>query len=105
MRRSSTNISNEASIPSELSDAIAIEVGDGASFVAADAIEQALLEAGVANDDTAAVVAEYRDAQLNALKTGLLLAALLSVVSLAFTRHLPGRAEQESADERAPVST
>jgi EmrB/QacA subfamily drug resistance transporter len=99
------NISNEAAIPSELSDAIAIEVGDGASFVAAEAVEQALIEAGVASDDTAAVVAEYGDAQLNALKTGLLVAALLSVVSLAFTRHLPGREEQESAEERAPVST
>ncbi len=100
-----TNISNEPNIPAELSDAIEVEVGAGASFVAADAVEETLVEAGVADDDTAAVVAEYREAQLNALKTGLLLAALLSVVSLAFTAQLPGRDESEAADELAPVST
>ena len=51
------------------------------------------------------VVAEYRDAQLNALKTGLLLAAILSVVSLAFTRSLPGRDETDAAAEREPAAT
>jgi EmrB/QacA subfamily drug resistance transporter len=99
------NISNESSIPAELTDAIEIEVAAGASFVAADAVEAGLLEAGVADDDTDAVIAQYRNAQLNALKTGLLLAAVLSVISLAFTRNLPGREESKSAAERDPAAT
>jgi len=100
-----SNISDESSIPAELTDAIEIEVAAGASFVAADAVEASLIDAGVVDDDTEAIAAGYRDAQLNALKTGLLLAAILSVVSLAFTRNLPGRETRESADEIAPVST
>ncbi len=100
-----SNISEQPSIPAELTDAIEIEVAAGASFVAADAVEVSLIDAGVEDDDTDAVVAEYRDAQLNALKTGLLLAAILSVVSLAFTRNLPGRDEADAAAEREPAAT
>ena len=66
---------------------------------------EALVEAGVADDDTEAVVAEYRDAQLDALKIGLLLAGFLSVVSLAFTRNLPGRDESEANIDREPHAT
>lgn len=99
------NISTEPSIPPELTDAIEIEVADGASFIAADAVEEGLIDAGVADDDTDAIVTEYRDAQLNALKTGLLLAAILAVVSLAFTRNLPGRDDSEESDDLTPVST
>jgi len=100
-----SNISDESSIPAEVTDAIEIEVAAGASFVAADAVEQGLIDAGVEGDDTDAVVAEYREAQLDALKTGLLLAAILSVLSLAFTRNLPGRDESEAAAEREPAAT
>jgi Na+/melibiose symporter-like transporter len=100
-----SNISDESSIPAEITEAIEIEVAAGASFVAADAVEQGLIAAGVDGDDTDAIVVEYGDAQLNALKTGLLLAALLSVVSLAFTRNLPGRNEAEAADDREPATT
>jgi EmrB/QacA subfamily drug resistance transporter len=102
-----SNISNEPQIPAELSDAIEVDVntGPGASFVSADDVEDGLVEAGVADADTDAVVAEYRDAQLGALKIGLLLAAFLSVVSLAFTRNLPGRDESEAAAEREPAAS
>jgi len=93
-----SNISSEDSIPAGLSDAIEVEVSAGASFVAADDVEQALVDAGIEVDDTDPVVEEYRDAQLNALKTGLLLAAFLAVLSLAFTRNLPGRDKIKTND-------
>jgi len=99
-----TNISNETAIPAELSDAIEVEVGAGASFIAADTLEQGLVEAGIDDDNTDAVVDQYRDAQLRALKTGLLIAALLSVVSLTFTRNLPGRDESEPVEEQERAS-
>jgi hypothetical protein len=38
---------------------------------------------------TTALVSDYEDAQLRALKAGLLGAALLAGLSLAFTRELP----------------
>lgn len=90
--------------PTALSDAIEISVNADASFVAADAVEAGLVDAGVADADTEAVVTQYRAAQLDALKLGLLLAAFVSVVSLAFTRNLPGRDESESSAEREPAA-
>ena len=89
-------------IPAELTSAIEIEVASGSSFVAADQVAAGLVEAGVASPEADAVVAEYRDAQLTALKVGLLLAGFLSIVSLAFTRSLPGR--QGHPAEAAPAT-
>ena len=45
--------------------------------------------AGLDDATTAAIVDDYEQAQLQALKAGLLAAALLALVSLAFTRDLP----------------
>ena len=58
----------------------------------------ALLDAGVDDEQTAAIVGEYGDAQLEALKAGLLLAGFLAACSLAFTGNLPGK-EPEEPDE------
>lgn len=91
------NISDEVSIPSELTNAIEIEVASGSSFVAADQVAAGLADAGINNAQADAVVAEYRDAQLQALKIGLLLAGFLSVISLAFTRALPGRSSDSAS--------
>jgi EmrB/QacA subfamily drug resistance transporter len=85
------NISDQPSISAELTSAIEIEVASGSSFVAADQVAAGLTEAGVDDSQVDAVVAEYSDAQLQALKLGLLLAGFLSVISLAFTRWLPGK--------------
>lgn len=98
-----SNITDERSIPAELSDAIEVEIAAGASFVAADAVEAGLTTAGIADGETDTVVAEYRTAQLAALKTGLLLAAFLSVASLAVTRNLPGRNEHEHDGDPVPA--
>lgn len=94
------NIESEPSVSAEVSEAIEVEVSAGASFVAADQVESGLTEAGIDDAEVQAVVTEYSDAQLDALKFGLLLAGLLSVVSLAFTRNLPGRqGDGESSDD------
>ena len=95
------NISTQEQISAELSDAIEIEVAAGGNFVSADAIETALLDAGIDESETAAVVDEYREAQLDALKVGLLLVGFLAILSLLFTVNLPGRqpADDDAADE------
>lgn len=92
------NIASDPTISSELSSAIEVDVAAGASFVAADDVEVALLDAGVDDEQTAAIVGEYGDAQLEALKAGLLLAGFLAACSLAFTGNLPGK-EPEEPDE------
>jgi EmrB/QacA subfamily drug resistance transporter len=97
------NISDEASIPAELTSAIEIEVASGSTFVAADQVAVGLAEAGVDDPQAEAVVAEYRDAQLVSLKIGLLLAGLLSIVSLGFTGAIPGKESDEAPATPSPV--
>ena len=63
--------------------------GSGVDFVSADQIEAAAQEAGLDEPTTEALVDDYESAQLQALKTGLLAAAFLALLSLAFTRDLP----------------
>ena len=46
-------------------------------------------EAGLDEPTTEALVDDYESAQLQALKAGLLAAAFLALVSLAFTKNLP----------------
>ena len=61
----------------------------GIDFVSSDQIAAAAQEAGLDDATTAAIVDDYEAAQLQALKAGLLGAALLALISLPFTRELP----------------
>ncbi len=99
------NIESDDRIAPQLSDAIEVQVAAGANFVAAATIEEALVEAGVAGDETAAVIERYSDAQLQALRTGLLFAGVLAVVSLTFTRNLPAVATDEPEPEEVDSTT
>ena len=70
-------------------------------------------EAGLDAATTAAIVDDYEQAQLRSLKAGLLAAALLALVSLAFTGGLPGKVpigavapgdDQVAPDSAAPAT-
>jgi hypothetical protein len=91
-----SNISEDERISSTVSEQVGLAVGSGIDFVSADQIQTAAQEAGLDDPTTAALVDDYESAQLQALKTGLLGAAVLALVSLPFTRKLP------SADPRRP---
>lgn len=95
-------IEQDERVGGELTEAIQVEVGSGASFVASEEVERRLAEAGVDEATSSAVVEGYETAQLAALKAGLLLAAFIAVGALAFTRHLPAeRLAQAGADRAA----
>ncbi len=64
-------------------------------------IESAAQNAGIDEATTAALVEDYETAQLRSLKAGLLGAALLALVSLAFTRELP---HQPPEKRKAPTA-
>jgi Na+/melibiose symporter-like transporter len=83
------NISSDERISSEVSAQVGVAVGSGLDFVSADQIGAAAQGAGLDEPTTEALVDDYESAQLLALKTGLLAAAFLALVSLAFTRDLP----------------
>jgi len=90
-----SNISSDDRIHSTVAEQVGVAAGSGIDFVSADQIETAARDAGLDEPTTAAIVDDYESAQLQALKTGLLAAAFLALLSLAFTRDLPHHLPRE----------
>ena len=73
---------------------------EGIPIVPVDDVEQAARDQGVPANEAKAIADDYGDAQLHGLKRALLAVAIFALLSLWFTRGLPGRAEALAA--RAP---
>jgi MFS family permease len=63
----------------------------GVPVVAVDDVEQAALDAGAGAAEASAVASDYGEAQLMGLKRAIGAVAIFSLLSLWFTRRLPGR--------------
>ena len=87
-------IQQNPAVPADVKTQIAKATEDGIAIVTTEQAHQSLLAAGLAPAEADAVTADYGDAQLKALKTSMLGVALLAVLSLWFTRRLPGRSKQ-----------
>jgi EmrB/QacA subfamily drug resistance transporter len=84
-----SEIEQDDRISDEVNAQVGVAVSGGADFVDADQIADAATDAGLDEATTAALVEDYETAQIQSLKAGLLVAGLLALASLAFTRHLP----------------
>jgi len=94
-----SKVSDDDRIHDEVSQQVGVAAQSGVDFVAADQIGAAAREAGLDPATSDALVQDYEHAQLQALKVGLLAAALLALFSLAFTKELPhGPPTGEAAD-------
>ncbi len=82
-------VASDERIAPEVAQQVGVAAGDGVDFVSSDDIAAAAEEAGVDDASTAALVDDYEDAQLRALRTGLLATGVLALLSLMSTRHLP----------------
>ncbi|MEX0767520.1 MAG: MFS transporter [Microthrixaceae bacterium] len=82
-------VEDDERISSEVAAQVSVAVESGVDFVDSEQIAQAVEQAGLDEATSTAIVDSYESAQLQALKTGLLVAALLALLSLAFTRELP----------------
>jgi predicted MFS family arabinose efflux permease len=99
------NIETNDEVPGEVTEAIAIAVNDNASFVPAAQVADGLLDAGVDATTTDRIVDDYESAQLEALKFGLLIAALIALGALFTTSNLPSeRLGRTDETEPRPVS-
>ncbi len=96
-----SNISEDQQISSSVAQQVGVAAGSGIDFVSSDQIAAAAQDAGLDEATTQALVADYESAQLQALKTGLLVAAFLALLSLPFTRNLPH--EKPTRDPSAAV--
>jgi len=95
------NIETNDEVPGEVTEAVAIAVNDNASFVPATQVADRLLDAGVDATTTARIVDDYESAQLDALKIGLFIAALIALGALFMTGNLPGD-RLDHRDEAGP---
>ena len=95
-----SHIQDDERIHEQVAAQISTAAGTGVDFVASTEIEKAADDAGLGQATTDAIVDDYEQAQLVALKAGLLAAALLALASLAFTGDLPH--EQPTREEREP---
>lgn len=89
-----SNISSDERISSEVSAQVGVAVGSGLDFVSTDQVRAATEQAGLDVATSDAIVEDYQNAQIQALKVGLLVAAFLALGSLAFTRELPHESPQ-----------
>ena len=91
-------------ISDDVEQTVNVEVANGVSFVASTEVEDAATDAGLDEASTNALVEDYEDAQLAALKAGLLIAGFVVVAAFFFTVGLPSRKPTEDAVEPAVVS-
>jgi EmrB/QacA subfamily drug resistance transporter len=82
-------VQSDQRIDTEVSAQLGVAVEKGIDFVSADQVRAAAEDAGLDHATTEAVVDDYGEAQLRALKLGLLTAALLAVLALMSTHDLP----------------
>ncbi len=83
------NVTADERINEEVAGQVSVAAGTGIDFVASDEVEAAVQQAGIDDAQTAAIVDDYEQAMLQALKAGLLAAAFLALVSLTTTKGLP----------------
>jgi EmrB/QacA subfamily drug resistance transporter len=83
------NVREDGRISDEVSSALEVKLSAGGSFVASEEVRAGAEAAGLDPATTDALVENYEDAQLKALKTAFLFAAFLTVCSFWATRRLP----------------
>lgn len=87
-------------ISQEVAAQVGVATESGLDFVASEDIATAASDAGIDEATTVALVDDYEQAQLQALKAGLLGAAVIALLSLPSTRGLPaGRPRPATSPE------
>ena len=100
-----STIQSDPRISQAVAGQVGTEVSSGVDFVSSTQIETAAQAAGLDAATTTAIVDDYEQAQLRSLKAGLLAAAILALVSLAFTGGLPGTVPVAAAASGDDVAT
>jgi len=93
----SANVADDPAISKQVSRQVETRLSSGGSFVESSQVRAAAGEAGLDAETTDALVDNYEDAQLEALKTAFLFAGLLVVAAFWATRRLPTRRFDEPA--------
>jgi hypothetical protein len=98
-----STVDKDPRISAEVSTQVGVAAGSNTNFVSSDEVEAAATKAGLDHGTVTALVEDYETAQLRSLKAGLLAAAMLALVSLAFTRELPHEVPDGRKEELQPA--
>jgi len=98
-----SQIEGDTRISSEVATQVTTAVEPGVDFVSAGQVTAAAQKAGLDEATTTALVDDYETAQIQSLKAGLLVTALLALVSLAFTKDLPHELPRTTKQSPVPV--
>lgn len=100
----STNVADDARISSSVQGQVSVALEGDVSFVSSASVREGAEAAGVSPSETDAIVDGYADAQLKALKLGILACGFIVLASLTATRNLPDRRLGDAGAAR-PTST
>ncbi len=89
-------VEDNPDVPQSARDQIGRAAEKGIPVVPVDQVEQVAREAGLTPDQAQAVADDYGDAQLQGLKRAIGAVGVFAVLSLWFTRRLPGRVLTEA---------
>jgi hypothetical protein len=101
----SANVGSDPRISEEVNQQVQVSISSGGSFVASDEVRAAAEDAGLDDETTDALVENYEDAQLGALKVAFLFAAGIVLASFWATRNLPARRFEELATGAGPPAS
>jgi Na+/melibiose symporter-like transporter len=87
-----SRVQENPQVPGPVKEQVAALEQKGVPVVPVDDVEQAAIEAGVPREQASAIADDYGDAQLMGLKRAVGAVAVFALLSLWFTRKLPGRA-------------
>jgi MFS family permease len=97
-------IAKNPAVPEPVRTRIEAATEQGIDIVTTQQARAAAISAGLTPAEADAVTADYADAQLEALKKAMLAVALLALLSLLFTRRLPGKPSTEKLTDSGQVS-
>jgi len=87
-----TNIQDNPAVPPEVSAQASTQLANGIPFVSEADLTAALNNAGVPAETATAIVQEYNDASLAALRTSMAFVALFALIALFFSERIPSKA-------------
>jgi len=104
----SANVKSDPQLSASVQQQVGVRLESSVTFADTANVEQAARSAGVSSQETAALVSHYADAQLKALKLGILACGFVALAALLATRHLPrrrlGEATAEEREARAATA-
>lgn len=98
-------VANDDRLSPRIEEAVEIELAGGVTFVTVDVVQGIMEQSDAEPEIAAAIVENYAESQLQALKTALLATIVVVIISLVLTRKLPSqRLSDLAVEETAEVA-